>query len=70
MEVVAVLGVMDASTMEVVGEAQVQRSRPYFLDLAPPHLELGPLSAISDMSNMYKIKNIRHINKDTTHLVQ
>ena len=47
--------------MEVVGGAQVRGGRPCFLGLPLPRLEPGVHPAISDLYNIYKIENIRHV---------
>ena len=61
MEVEVVVGVVNASAVEVVGGAQVLEGRPCFLDLPLPRLEPGPHPAISNMYNMYKIENVIHM---------
>ena len=53
-------GVVDAGTVEVVSGARVQWGRPCFLSLPLPRLEPGVRPAITDLYNIYKIKNIRH----------
>ena len=57
----AVVGVVDADIVDVVGGVGVRKGRSCFLDLPLPHPELGPHPTISDLYNIYKIENIRHI---------
>ena len=52
MEVLAVVGVVDAGRIKVVVGAQVRKGRPCFLSLPLPCLELDPYPAISDLYNM------------------
>ena len=43
------------------GWAWVRGGRPCFLGLSLPCLKLGVRPAMSDMYNMHKIENIRHM---------
>ena len=56
------VGVVDASTIKVVGEARVREGRPYFprLSLASPELYRHP--TISDLYNVYKSINVYNIH--------
>ena len=46
------VGVVDASAVEVVDETQVQRGRPCFLGLPLPRSEPDPHLTVSDLYNM------------------
>ena len=58
MEVVAIVGVVDAGAVKVVGGARGRRSRPYFLSLPLIRSEQDAHLAISDLYNVYKSINI------------
>ena len=49
MDVVVVMGVVEAGIVKVVGEARVRGRRLYFLGLPLPHLEPDPRPVISDL---------------------